>query len=91
MRTFQDLKLPPGEVVFVDSVHEGVARLLLGETGKRVRTITADSLPAEARKEGIYLRVEPNGSVTRDETKEKAAEAETTSLMEDVFGEPPPQ
>jgi hypothetical protein len=91
MKKLQELSLSPGEIVFVDSLHSGVARLVIGKEGERVESVYADALPKEGHRSGITLRVQPDGTLKRDEIPDKAATAETTDLMSDVFGGPPPE
>jgi hypothetical protein len=91
MNKLHDLQLKPGEVVFVDGVTEGVARLVIGKEGERAETVKAEELPEGCRKEGVYLRVREDGSLKRDEDQEREAKEETDSLMDDIFGGPPPE
>lgn len=91
MKRFQDLHLPPGELLFIDSLHDGIARLIIGEDGERVETIRADDLLEQDREAGIYLRVGPDGQCVRDTERERSSEEEAAVLMEEIFGEPPPE
>jgi hypothetical protein len=91
MKHLDELKLPPGETVFVDGIHNGVARLLIGREGERTETVSVEALPEDARKEGVYLRANSEGRWERSPEDERAAEDKTASLMEDVFGEAAPE
>jgi hypothetical protein len=91
MKHLDELKLPPGETIFVDGIHNGVARLLIGRDGERTETISVEALPEDARKESIYLRVNSEGRWERSTEDEIAAKDKTASLMEDVFGEDIPE
>ncbi|MBW3625500.1 MAG: hypothetical protein KY468_19055, partial [Armatimonadetes bacterium] len=76
MKKLQDLQLAPGEVVFLDSVRDGIARLVIGAEGDRVETVSVDELPVEDRNAGIYLIVQHDGSLKRDTEREKRVEEE---------------
>ena len=86
MTSFDALKLAPGEVVFVDSFHDGVARLVIGAEGERVETVPADQLP-EDTEAGAYLKIRSDGACERDRTCEEASSGEMDALMREAFGE----
>jgi hypothetical protein len=91
MKDPDELNLKPGDLLFVDSVRGEMARLVIGEEGERVETMNVRDLPEEGREEGVYLRVQPDGTFMRDTDRENSAREELDSLMGDIFGEPPPE
>ena len=39
MKNLDELNLKPGDLIFVDGISEGIARVLVGENGKQIEHI----------------------------------------------------
>jgi hypothetical protein len=95
VKNVTELKLAPGEVVFLDRIEDAddslpcVATLLLGEGGSREENVPRDQLPPEAR-EGDRLRMTEDGRLHVDREATDAGRAAVADLMAELLGEPVP-
>jgi Protein of unknown function (DUF3006) len=90
MKDLRDLRLRPGERVFLDRIEEGVATLLLGPDGKQEESVPREQLPPDVR-EGQTLRVSPAGHLEVDDEATEAGHDAVQSLMDELLRQDPPE
>lgn len=84
MKNLSELKLKPGETLFLDRIEEGVATLLLGPDGAREENVPRDQLPSDAA-EGQRLRVRPDGVLEIDHEATRAGLDATAALIAELL------
>ncbi len=72
MKRWTDLNLSPGEEVSIDSLHDGVARLVIGPKGDRVETVPVEDLPPDFRVAGVAFRVRDTAPVGEAPTTDRS-------------------
>jgi hypothetical protein len=84
VKRLAELKIAPGEVVFLDRVEGDVATLLLGPDGSDEANVSRKELPRKVR-EGDRLRMGTSGRLRVDREATRAGQAAVADLMAELL------
>jgi hypothetical protein len=87
-KKLEELRLAPGEVLFLDRIEDGVATLVIGANGDREESLPVDRLPPDAR-EGQRLRVREDGQLEWDHAATDEDRQQVEDLMAELLANPP--